>query len=282
MTMTVNLVGTGRVGRTLLRRLAVCDGVTVNSVASRCFESALAAVDEAGVGISCQIKDMTPADLWFLTVPDTKIGDVAADIAGRALAPSVAVHCSGFYRADVMAPLGRAGWRLASAHPMLSFADPMVSAERFPGTWVGIEGEADAVPVAAEVFEALGARTFPIASQGKALYHAAAVITNNFTTVLQAVALEAWAKAGVPADVARDLNATLLRSTVENIEKFGPAEALTGPAARGDRDVVTEQGRQVAEWRPDAGFLYELLSKMAVNLKTTGATSDDQDPLPRQ
>ena len=180
-----------------------------------------------------------------------------------------------------MAPLRLAGWSLASAHPMLSFADPIVSAERFPGTWVGIEGDAEAVPVAAKVFEALGGRTFPIASDAKALYHAAAVITNNFTTVLQAVALEAWAKAGVPDDVARDLNATLLRSTLENIEKLGPAEALTGPAARGDREVVTEQGRQVSEWRPDVGRLYEVLSEMAVHLKSTGRTSDDQEP-PRQ
>ena len=281
MTTTVNLVGTGRVGRTLLRLMAGCDGVIIGCVASRRIDSAVAAVQEAGAGISCEIKDMAPADLWFLTVPDSKIEDAAAEIARCVSSPSIAVHCSGFHQAEVMAPLRLAGWSLASAHPMLSFADPIVAAERFPGTWVGIEGDAEAVAVAAKVFEALGGRTFPIASDAKALYHAAAVITNNFTTVLQAVALEAWAKAGVPDDVARDLNATLLRSTLENIEKLGPAEALTGPAARGDREVVTEQGRQVSEWRPDVGRLYDVFSEMAVQLKSTGRTSDDQEP-PRQ
>lgn len=281
MTLTVNLIGAGRVGRTLLRLMAGCPDVAVRSVASRRLESARIAVDEAGTGVACRLDDMAPADMWMLTVPDTQIAGVARDTATCGYPPSVAVHCSGYHRADVMAPLGEAGWTLASAHPMLSFAEPAVSARRFPGTAVGIEGDEGAISAVQDIFTRLGGRCFRISSEGKVLYHAAAVITNNFTTVLQAVALEAWEAAGVAEDVARELNRTLLRSTLENLEEFGPAAALTGPAARGDAAVVEAQGRQVAEWRSDAGQLYALLSQMAVRLKSTGKALDDQD-VPRR
>lgn len=276
MTTSVNLIGTGRVGRTLLRLLAGQEGILLGQIASRRVEDAQRTVAEIGAGMACDISEMEAADIWILTVPDTSIAEVARDIARRGTAPAVAVHCSGYHGADVMATLRAKGWSLASAHPMLSFADPEVSAARFPGTWVGVEGDAAAVQVVAGLFEGLGARTFPIQSDAKALYHAAAVVTNNFTTVLQGIALEAWEAAGVPDDVARSLNASLLKSTLENIEALGPAGALTGPAARGDADVVNAQGQRVAEWHPEAGELYRLLSRLAVRLKTSGTTRSDR------
>ncbi|WP_413717607.1 Rossmann-like and DUF2520 domain-containing protein [Silicimonas sp. MF1-12-2] len=274
----VNIIGAGRVGRTFLRLL----GSQVQDIASATRASAETAVKDAGHGRVADLAEMRPADIWLLTVPDAQIAGTAQALADTQAPAAIAIHCSGFHTADIMSPLLAKGWLLASVHPNLSFAAPDVSAARFSGTWCGVEGDEEALRVVEPLFKALDARTFRIGTETKALYHAAAVITNNFTTVLQAVALEAWAKAGVPDDVARDLNVTLLRSTVENIEKLGPAEALTGPAARGDREVVTEQGKQVAEWRPDVGQLYELLSRMAVNLKTNGVTSDDQDVPPRQ
>ena len=282
MSRTVNLIGAGKVGRTILRLLAESRQFQVQNVASRRDESAREAVGDIGVGVACSVEDMRPADIWLLTVPDVQIRRVSEQIAELSQGPALAVHCSGYHRADVMMPLGLAGCRLASAHPVLSFADPVVAARRFQGTPVGLEGDPEAVSEVERLFNALGGKCFRISSDGKTLYHAAAVITNNFTTVLQALALEAWEEAGVPADMARELNTTLLRSTLENLERFGPAEALTGPAARGDAAVVAAQGERVAEWRDEAGQLYELLSRMAVRLKESGKALSPQEPRPRQ
>lgn len=279
MTITVNLVGAGRVGRTFLRLLAERKDIEIGCVASSTQASASSAVAEVGTGRAvASISEMAPADVWFLTVPDSRIAEVAEKISQaiklnikKGIYP-VAIHCSGYHAASVMMPLAALGWRLVSAHPMLSFADPEVSAERFPGTWCGVEGDESGVAEVEALLEKLKARPFRVSSEGKVLYHAAAVFTNNFTTVLQAIALEAWEAAGVPEEAARELNATLLKSTHENIERLGPAEALTGPAARGDADVVREQGRIVSEWDADAGQLYEILSQMAARLKATGRT----------
>jgi len=272
MVMTVNVIGAGRVGQTFLRLLAGCSGYDLQDVASSRLASAELAVAAAGSGRAVrQIADMRPADILFLTVPDTQIGAVAEELANSIVTPAIAVHCSGFHTADVMSALGPE-WQLVSAHPNLSFADPDSAVAAFKGTPCGVEGDDEAALVIEALLEDLGAQPFRIASENKVLYHAAAVFSNNFATVLQAVAREAWDAAGVPKGVAKELNASLLKATAENVIRQGPQDALTGPAARGDTDVVARQGQAVAEWNEHAGRVYRDLSEMAEQLKSKGST----------
>lgn len=263
----VNIIGAGRVGCTFLRLL----GSQAQDVASATRASAKTAVQETGHGRAADMGNMRPADLWLLTVPDMQVASVASTLAKAKMPPSVAIHCSGFHTADIMAPLRANGWHLASAHPNLSFADPETAARSFPGTPVGIEGDTAATDAVEKLMVEMGAFAFRIASDKKALYHAAAVFSNNFATVLQAVAQSAWSEVGVSDGIAARLNAILLQSTVTNVIEHGPVAALTGPAARGDRAVVEVQGNAVAEWHNEAGELYRALSDLAIRLKSTGA-----------
>jgi predicted short-subunit dehydrogenase-like oxidoreductase (DUF2520 family) len=276
----VNLVGAGRVGKTLLGLMKAQPGVVVQDVLSARVSSAQEAIDFLGTGRVVEaLADMAPADLWILAVPDTRIAEVADGIAahvppvGSGEAPPIAFHCSGFFSSNLLRPLGGLGWQVASLHPVLSFADPAEAMRQFPGTHCGVEGDAGAVERLEKLLTDLGAIPFELQADSKSLYHAAAVISNNFTVVLQAIAREAWAQAGVPDDIAAQLNANLLRATCENVTALGPQHALTGPAARGDRSVVTQQGADVARWHPEAGALYEQLSTLAARLKTLGRTT---------
>lgn len=280
----INLIGAGRVGQTFLKLLSRLPGYRIQDVLSSRMAAAEAAVRFCGAGRPLQeFRDLRPADLWLLTVPDTRIAQVASQISGtlhaEPQAAPVAFHCSGFLPAAEMEPLRAAGFQLASVHPVLSFADADSAVTQFPGTRCGVEGDEPAVSRLQPVLAAIGARPFPVRSESKGLYHAAAVFSNNFTTVLQALAREAWAEAGVPEEVARDLNASLLRATADNIAAHGPQQALTGPAARGDHDVVLAQGREVTQWHPAAGQLYRELSDMAQRLKRQGrALAADEPP----
>lgn len=265
---TVNIIGAGRVGRSFLRLL----GPRVRDIASASRTSAEAAVLETGHGHAADPADMSPADIWLLAVPDTRIADAAKALAETEAPPAIAIHFSGFHTADIMDPLRARGWHIASAHPNFSFADPESAAAGFPGTPCGLEGDDPAIAAIEALLIELGAHPFRIASGKKALYHAAAVFSNNFATVLQAIAREAWQDAGVPDAIAADINAALLRATVENVVRLGPVDALTGPAARKDRDVVQAQRGRVADWHPAAGEVYALLSAMAEALKSTGKT----------
>ncbi len=253
MSLKINLIGSGRVGQTVCRLAARSGLYTIQDIYNRNIAKANEAAAFIGAGRAVgSIGEMVPADLWLITVPDTAIAEAAAQLASLELAPCVALHCSGFLPAKEMAALMQQGWMLASAHPVFSFADPSVLCYAIRGNIGRNRRRRGAVALANDLFEAAGARTFSIRSDSKAIYHGAAVIANNLTTVLQALAREAWVQAGVPEDTIGALHEGLLRSTLENVLKLGPQSALTGPAARGDRRVVAEQWAAIAQWHPAA------------------------------
>ncbi|WP_300513700.1 Rossmann-like and DUF2520 domain-containing protein [Aliiroseovarius sp.] len=274
-TISVNLIGAGRVGKTLLGLLRSLPACKIQDVLSSRYVSAQAAVGFVGDGRAVEHpSDLRPADLWILAVPDTQILAVASEISDvfkqrkhEGSAP-IAFHCSGFFAAEQMAPLRGLGWQLASVHPVLSFADPAEAMRQFNGTFCGIEGDRTALDAIEPMLIGIGGVPFEIRSESKSLYHAAAVISNNFTVVLQALARDAWAAAGVPEDIAKQLNSKLLRATCENVTARGPREALTGPAARGDELVVKQQGLDVARWHPSAGIIYREMSALARKMKS--------------
>lgn len=277
--LTINLIGPGKVGQTVCRCLANQGRHAIQDVFGRDRERAASAVSFIGEGsVATSLSSMRPADLWFVTVPDSRIGAVAAELAdARPAGAATAVHFSGFLPADEMAPLRRLGWELVSAHPVLTFADPAIAAAHFAGTYCGMEGDDGARGEVAGLLGEIGARTFDVTTRGKALYHAAAVFSSNFAVVLQAMAREAWAEAGVPEDISVELNNSMLRAIAENVVALGPPAALTGPAARGDWTVVTRQHEAVRDWHPEAGRAYESLSLMARRLKRTGTTRHPVD-----
>jgi predicted short-subunit dehydrogenase-like oxidoreductase (DUF2520 family) len=218
---------------------------------------------------------MHAAEVWMLSVPDTHIAQVAqqlADTLAPDAPPAVAFHCSGFLSAQALAPLHAKGWHVASVHPVLNFAAPETGVRQFAGTPCALEGADVAVAWLRTHLSAIGGVCFDIDSAHKALYHAAAVFSSNFTGVLQGIAQDAWRSAGVSPEMVQTLNRALLTSTTDNLLAMGPALALTGPAARGDTAVVNAQAEVVAQWHPVAAEAYRALSALAVSLKQQGTT----------
>jgi predicted short-subunit dehydrogenase-like oxidoreductase (DUF2520 family) len=268
---TLNLVGAGRVARTL-GRLWHCSGVLqVQDILTTRAGTAREAVDFIGDGRAvAAMTDMRPADLWLLAVPDRQIGASAAQLALQGLPAATAFHASGALPAAELAPLQGAGWRIASAHSLLSFATPERALEQFAGSACALEGDAGAVRALQPLYTAIGARCFVLASEHKLLYHAAAVFATNFLPVLQAQAESLWQHSGLPAELLPELRAQLLRNAVDNLLALGPAGALTGPAARGDTALVQCQGQAVAAHDAQAGAAYEALSTLALRLARHG------------
>jgi len=264
------------VGQTLAALLHRHSQVRVQDLYSRSFSSAKQAAKFLGAGQPvAELASMRHADVWLLSVPDAQVAAAAqalADAQGAKLAGAVVFHNSGFLSAAVLQPLQALGCHVASAHPVLNFASPDTGVRQFAGTPCGLEGDAAALAWLHIALSAIGGRCFEIASADKPLYHAAAVFSSNFTVVLQGIAQDAWQSAGVPPELMRPLTEALLKSTVDNVLAMGPAQALTGPAARGDTAVVQAQGEVVTRWSAPAGELYKTLSELAAQLKKDGQT----------
>ncbi|MBQ0930180.1 Rossmann-like and DUF2520 domain-containing protein [Ideonella alba] len=263
----LNLVGAGRVGRTLARLWQRAGVVQVQAVLARQPGSAAQAVAVIGAGQAVdRLAALPPAELWLLAVPDTQIAPVAAALAATGAAPAIAWHASGFLPASEAAPLQAAGWSVASTHPALSFADVDQACAQFPGTLCALEGDAAAVARARAAFQAIGGQCVDLAAADKPLYHAAAVFASNFAPVLQAVAAGLWRDVGLPADRSEALAAGFLQRAAANLQALGPRGALTGPAARGDTRVLTEQGAALTAHDPVLGQAYAALSELARRL----------------
>jgi predicted short-subunit dehydrogenase-like oxidoreductase (DUF2520 family) len=268
---TLNLIGGGRVGKTLGQLWHTRGVLQVQDVLTTSLASAQAAVAFIGAGRAHTALDtMQPADVWLIAVPDRQIALSAQALAAAGLPPTTAFHASGALSAAELAPLQAAGWQVASAHCILSFATPATAVLQFAGTPCALEGQAAALTVLAPLFSSIGARCFTLPSADKLRYHAAAVFATNFLPVLQATAEALWRDSSVPPELLPQLRATLLRNAVDNLLALGPAGALTGPAARGDTALLQRQGQAVAAWDAQAGAAYAALSELAGRLARDG------------
>ena len=277
--MRINLIGAGRVGQTLGRLLAQGGSCQVQDVLTRHAESAAAAVAFIGTGRALILpEDLRPADVWLLAVPDGQIAMAAQSLADSVLGstPVMAFHCSGALCASELAPLKAKGWQVASAHCLLSFAQPQQTLGQFAGTPCALEGDATVLATLRQLFTRLGAQCFDLTAADKLLYHAGAVFATNFLPVLQDLAEQLWQNANMPPEMAQQLRARLLQNAVNNIVQFGPQRALTGPAARGDTALVSQQAQAVAQWQAQAGEAYRALSALAQQL----ARRPPADPSP--
>lgn len=270
---SLNLIGSGRVGQALARLWHDSGTYRIQDVLTTSTASASRAVTFIGAGHAvARLSDMQAADVWMLAVPDRQVAAMAEQLAAAAQGrtPALVFHCSGALTSELLAPLHALGWQAGSAHCNLSFASASTAIVQFAGTPCGLEGDEAAVQHLQVVFSAIGARCFPVRAESKVLYHAAAVFASNFLPVLQAAASELWRDSGVPAELIPQLERSLLRQVADNVLALGPAAALTGPAARGDKNVVTRQGEALMQWDPVVGEAYLSLSELAQRLAREG------------
>lgn len=269
MRKTLSIIGCGNVGKTLGRLLAAQQTFQLQDVLTRSLETAQRAVAFIGIGQAVDAyANLRPADIFMIATPDDQIVDCCAALAHAGLlsADSLVFHCSGALRSAELQSALEHGAAVASIHPIRSFAAPEMVAQDFAGTYCGVEGDQHALDVLGQAFSAIGARFVPINADLKILYHSAAVFASNYLVTLMDVALEAYAKAGIPNDVGLKLMEQLVRETADNIFRLGPMDALTGPIARGDMATAVKQYRAVTDWDKRYGDLYEQFAKLTADL----------------
>jgi predicted short-subunit dehydrogenase-like oxidoreductase (DUF2520 family) len=212
--------------------------------AVRARTSAGAAVRALGAGVPDGPLD--DADVVVFGTPDDALAAVAARTR---LAPrQVALHLSGAHPSTILAPTGA---RTASLHPLCPFADLETALATLPRAFCFVEGAA--VDVAERLARDLTARVARLETGKKILYHAGAAIASNYTVTLLALARDLFVEAGVPAGMALDALVELVRGTLDNVAKVGIPKGLTGPAARGDVELVR---RHVAALSPKVRAIY--------------------------
>lgn len=265
----LNIIGCGRVGRTLARLWHTRAVFAIGDVDDHGFDKSRAAVAFIGAGrASTGIDDTSEAELWLLALPDDRIAERCRVLAAskRLTAGNIVFHCSGALGSGELAAAVACGAAVASIHPLKTFADPVIAVATFAGTSCGVEGDAAARAVLAPAFEAIGARLFALDAAGKTAYHAASVLVCNDLAALLEAGTRAYALAGIAPEAALSLMAPLVRETLDNVFSMGTARALTGPVMRGDVEVVRRQLAALSSAEPRVAAVYRSLGLIAVEL----------------
>ncbi len=114
---------------------------------------------------------------------------------------------------------------------------------------------------ARRIADAAGARFAEISPEQKLLYHAAAVFGSNYVAALLDIAEELIGVAH-----ARDDLAALAESAIENWRRHSDGRRFTGPAARGERELVRRHLAALGD-RPQLAELYRLLAERIATAK---------------
>jgi predicted short-subunit dehydrogenase-like oxidoreductase (DUF2520 family) len=266
---TLNIIGSGRVGRACGRMWARGGVFEVQDVLTRTRESAAEAVKFIGAGHAVsRLEEMRGADVWMIATRDDAIVPSCVTLAasGKVTPDDIVFHVSGATPSSDLKPVKDKGALVASVHPIKTFSDAEQAVQTFPGTYCGAEGDAGAIKVLKPAFETIGAKVFNIAPGMKPIYHAGGVFACNYLAALIEAAVRAHERAGIPRAASLEALEPLVRETVDAIFGQGPARALTGPISRGDAATVKRQLARVREWDANMGELYRGLGLLTVAL----------------
>jgi predicted short-subunit dehydrogenase-like oxidoreductase (DUF2520 family) len=265
------IIGAGRVGRTLGRRLHEL-GWKIGAVVTRNEASARKAVRFIGAGkaFAKLTYDVLASRLILISTPDDGIAAVTRELArigGEEFRGKIVLHTSGALSAAVLKPLHDLGAATGSMHPLQSFSG--VAVPSLDGKMLAIEGDQPALRCARQIVRTLGGLPVQIAGSSKPLYHAAAAFAAGHVLAIEETSVRLLMLAGMKRCEAVRMLLQLTRQVLEYFEHLGPTAAWTGPLARGDSGVIAAH---IAAMRPlPREFLnaYVALNELATRVLAT-------------
>lgn len=245
--LVVALVGPGRVGTSLGSWLRD-RGAEIAWIAGRTPDSA----GETATALGGEAVEMgtLPGKSWnllLLAPPDALLASIAKSLASDSTAGGptadsgqrIALHTSGSQPAGILTPLREAGLAVGSLHPLLGFPD--IRRQPVPGTVYGIDGDESACDLARRLALAFGGTAALVPAEQRLLYHYCATLAAGGISTLLAVVDELADRIGLdPAIRVGMLNLT--RAAVDAAAgATDAASTITGPIARGDRELARRQ-----------------------------------------
>ena len=262
--VSFTVIGNGAVGGSLVDALKK-QSYTVRSVFNRSggtlyFQDG----NTANTKQYYPLEEKETGDVIFISVPDDHISEMAQNLSRVDLnwSSKRVIHCSGNLFSDELHALDRMGAQTASMHPLQTFQRGD-SASRFDGIFVSLEGHPELCKQLEGFVKNMGANPLQIEKKQKQMLHIAAVFASNYVVATLHEAESLLKEKGIERGL-KPLE-PLIRQTIENSLKLGPAEALTGPVARGDAESVLKHLKAL-EGYSESINLYQILGKKALQI----------------
>lgn len=265
---SLTIVGAGRVGRALGRRLHEL-GWKIESVVTRSDASARRAVRFIGAGkpYGGLRRQVLNCSVILIATPDSAVREVAEELArigAEELDGKIVLHTSGALDASALDVVRAFGAAVGSMHPLQSFSG--VGAPQLEGKVFAIEGDAKAVRMARQIARALGGAPVQIDGGKKPLYHAGAAMAAGHVLAVVEAAARLLMSIGMNRREAVRALLPLTRQVLQNFERLGPRAAWTGPLARGDYGVVKAHTQALQNAPKEFSDAYEAVNRLAARV----------------
>jgi predicted short-subunit dehydrogenase-like oxidoreductase (DUF2520 family) len=263
--LEIAIVGPGRLGNALAHALTRA-GYRITEVVSRGRGPSLRKAQALARDLRARAVTLADARLdadviWFC-VSDREIVVAAQDLGGKARwQGKAAFHSSGALTSGALDPLRRRGAAVAAVHPVMTFVSGSIPS--LQGVPFGVEGDAKALVRARRVVRDLGGETFAVGKDRKAAYHAWATLVCPLLVSMLQTSEQVARAAGLRAASARKYMLPIVRQTLGNYARLGPARAFSGPLIRGDAGVVRQHLKALGKI-PEAREVYVALARSAL------------------
>ncbi len=233
MSIKISVIGAGKMAWSLIPALQKA-GADVIQLISRSANSRKKYTEAYNIPHhTAALSQLSPeADWIIMTVPDQAIPTLAEQLSGILDPKQCLIHTSG---STDMEKLRVAGANCAVLYPMQIFTPDIVV--DFSTVPIFVEGDEEVYPFVERLSHKLSQRVYPLDSVGRMKLHLGAVIACNFSNYLYR-----WAEENLPPIEGLDfaIYEPLVREQVDKVFQLSPQNTQTGPAARGDVNVLLQ------------------------------------------
>lgn len=246
----ITVIGSGNVAEALALNIAGAWGVELVEVVARNAKRGEAIAMAAGCDFVEMGNEVAQADLYIIAVSDRAVAEVAE--AMELSEEAIVVHTAGSVE---LSALGRG--RRGVFYPFQTFtAGRAIDLSDVP---IFIEGSDEATTAALEAFaEQLSSKVYRADSHRRREIHLSGVWACNFVNALYGVAADVLhEREGLSFEVLQPL---ILETAHKAAEAVHPAAVQTGPARRGDSEVMARHEAMLTD-KPELQEIYRLISE---------------------
>ncbi len=242
------IVGAGNMATALAVALEKAGRAPV-AVWSRTQQSAQMLADSVGADWYCNIDALPQAGIVIISVVDSALREVAAKVSAH-FPDAVILHTAGSIPMDALHEAGAA--RYGVLYPMQTVNKSNVVP--LDDVTVFVEGCDASVTQAVEALaRTISNKVVYATSRQRTVLHVAAVFACNFPNAVYNMAAELLESNGLPFDSMLPL----IDEAARKVHLMSPREAQTGPARRGDRNVISSHKAMLND---ELAAIYDQLS----------------------
>ncbi|HZK03746.1 MAG TPA: DUF2520 domain-containing protein [Bacteroidaceae bacterium] len=256
--MRVVLVGAGNVG-TRLSEALLSAGHSILAVYSRTELSARTLAENLNVPYTTLLEQLPcDADLYIAALKDDALVHLSKEIV-KGREKSLFIHTSGTLNMDIWKSTGAT--RFGVMYPLQTFSkDKLVDWRSVP---IFIEGSLEQEKNLIENFAlGLSDNVKQLDSTERGLLHVAAVFACNFSNHMYSISKNILSELKIPFSVLLPL----IEETAHKVTILDPHKAQTGPAVRGDKEVL-DKHMEFLSCYPELAEIYSIISKNIQNSK---------------